>query len=300
MKLCPYCNQKISFFGTLFGGIDHTECNSEAIKHINFLRNYLKKEVMLGRFNKIAPNEFTEAQNFLSGTLEAKEAMAAGFDDAVEEMCDDISLDDEELQKIERFLIDFETRFPEAKPGEVSTKEYVRNMLNQYGSFRTLGQGRILYELQKGILPNIQAPAGLMLNKNETFIYSWNSVRCSILNVKTRYRGRSTGGTYRISKNFSIRHTEHRGKPVAYTEWKDVGSGILLVTNKHLIFLGDVRDVKERFSKISSLDPTSDGFIVNLSLKTRPAVRFTMSGSSRDVWFASNMILKAPLFEENT
>ena len=101
MKLCPYCNQKISFFGTLFGGIDHTECNSEAIKHMNFLKDYLRKEVMLGRFNKIVPNEFAEAQKFLSGTLEAEEAMAAGFDEAVEEMCDDISLDDEELQKIE-------------------------------------------------------------------------------------------------------------------------------------------------------------------------------------------------------
>ena len=294
MKQCPYCNQKISFFGTLFGGINHTECNSEASKHRNFIRNYVKSEVMLGRFNKIAPNEFAEAQKFLSGTLEIEESTAAGFDDAVEEMCDDISLDDEELQKITNFIKDFETRFPDAKTGEPSTEEYVKNMLDLYGSYRTLGQARILYELQKGILPEMQPPTGLMLNKNETFIYSWDSVRCSILNVKTRFRGRSTGGTYRISKNFSLRHTEHRGEPVAYTEWKDIGSGILSVTNKHLIFLGGKRDVKERFTNISSLDPTSDGFIVNLSLKTRPAVRFTMSGSSRDAWFASNVILKAP------
>ena len=294
MKQCPYCNQKISFFGTLFGGIDHSVCNAEATKHISFIRNYIKSEVMLGRFNKIAPNEFAEAQKFLSGTLELEEATAAGFDDAVELMCDDISLDDEELQKIENFISDFETRFPDTKPGETPTEEYVKNMLDQYGSFKTLSQARILYELQKSILPEMQPPTGLMLNKNETFIYSWDSVRCSILNVKTRFRGRSTGGTYRINKNFSLRHTEHRGKPVAYTEWKDIGSGILSVTNKHLIFLGDKRDVKEKFSNISSLDPTSDGFIVNLSLKTRPAVRFTMSGSSREVWFASNLILKAP------
>ena len=294
MKQCSYCNQKISFFGTLFGGIDHSECNAEASKHRSFIRNYIKSEVMLGRFNKIAPNEFAEAQKFLSGTLEIEESTAAGFDDAVEEMCDDISLDDEELQKITNFIKDFETRFPDTKTGEPSTEEYVKNMLDRYGSYRTLGQARILYELQKGILPEMQPPTGLMLNKNETFIYSWESVRCSVLNVKTRFKGRSTGGTYRIAKNFSIRHTEHRGEPVAYTEWKDIGSGILSVTNKHLIFMGDKRDVKERFSNISSLDPTSDGFIVNLSLKTRPAVRFTMSGSSREVWFASNLILKAP------
>ena len=84
MKQCSYCNQKISFFGTLFGGIDHSECNAEASKHRSFIRNYIKSEVMLGRFNKIAPNEFAEAQKFLSGTLEIEESTAAGFDDAVE------------------------------------------------------------------------------------------------------------------------------------------------------------------------------------------------------------------------
>ena len=75
MKECPYCNQKISFFGTLFGGIDHKKCNSDAAKHKSFLRKYLKSEVMLGRFNKIAPNEFSEAQKYLSGTLEAEEVL---------------------------------------------------------------------------------------------------------------------------------------------------------------------------------------------------------------------------------
>ena len=63
MKQCSYCNQKISFFGALFGGIDHTECNAEATKHRGFIRNYIKSEVMLGRFNKIAPNEFAEANS---------------------------------------------------------------------------------------------------------------------------------------------------------------------------------------------------------------------------------------------
>ena len=39
MKQCSYCNQKISFFGALFGGIDHTECNAEANKHIKSYKN---------------------------------------------------------------------------------------------------------------------------------------------------------------------------------------------------------------------------------------------------------------------
>ena len=299
MKLCPYCNTKISFFGTAFGGIDHTKCNSDAAKHKSFVRSYVKNEALSGKFNKIAPNEFNDAQKYFSNTPELEESMAAGFDDAVEEMCDDVMLDDKELNDLENFINDLTTRFQDNDPNEPSTREYVINMLSQYGALSTIADARTIYQLRQGIAPNIQPPAGLMLNKNETFIYSWGSVRCSTLNVKTKYRGRSTGGSYRIAKNFSIRHTEHRGRPISYSEWNNKGSGVLAVTNKHIFFLGDgdKGDVKERFSRISSIDPTSDGFIVNLDLKTRPAVRFTISGTSRAAWFASNIVLAAPLFE---
>ncbi len=298
MKLCPYCNKKISFFGTTFGGIEHTKCNSDAEKHKSFVRSYVKNEALSGRFNKIAPNEFNDAQKYFSNTPELEESMAAGFDDAVEEMCDDVMLDDKELNDLENFINDLTTRFQDNDANEPSTREYVIKMLSQYGALKTIADARTLYQLRQGIAPNIQPPAGLMLNKNETFIYYWGSVQCSTLNVKTKFRGRSTGGSYRISKKFSIRHTEHRGRPVSYSEWNNKGSGVLAITNKHIFFLGDgdKGDVKERFSRISSIDPTSDGFIVNLDLKTRPAVRFTISGTSRDAWFASNIVLAAPTF----
>ena len=289
MNLCPYCNQKISFFGTLFGGIDHTKCNADAKKFKSYIRNYIKQEALLGKFDRKAPKEFFSAEEYLPRD-EMETQFAAGYDDAVEEMCDDLLLDDEELKNLEGFIGEFANSF---KPSEY---EYMMKMLNRYGTSRTLHQARTLYDLKQGKLIQREPPTGLFLNKNETFIYSWTSVKCSTLNVKTKYKGRSTGGTYRISKNFSIRHTEHRGRPIPYTEWTSKGYGTMVITNKHLIFLGDgdKGDVKEKFSKITSIDPTSDGFIVNLSLKTRPAVRFTLSGTSRDAWFASNIILMAP------
>jgi hypothetical protein len=289
MNLCPYCSQRISFFGTFFGGINHTKCNADAKKHKNYLRRYIKQEALLGRFDRRAPEEFFSAEKYLS--LDEIEAQfAAGYDDAVEEMCDDLVLDDNELKNLEDFIGEF------ARIYKPSSYEHMMKMLNRFDTSRTLHQARTLYKLNQGKLIQRKPPIGLFLNKNETFIYSWASVKCSTLNVKTKYKGRSTGGSYRISKNFSIRHTEHRGRPINYTEWTDKGYGVMAVTNKHLFFLGDgdKGDVKERFSSISSIDPTSDGFIINLTLKTRPAVRFTLSGTSRDAWFASNIIMMAP------
>ena len=289
MNLCPYCNKKISSFGTFFGGIDHTKCNADAKKHKSYLRNYIKQEALLGRFDRRAPEEYFSAKEYLSRD-EIDAQFAAGYDDAVEEMCDDLVLDDKELKKLEDFIGEL------AKIYKPSAYEYMLKMLDRYGTSRTLQQARTLYELKQGKLIQRKPPTGLFLNKNETFIYSWASVRCSTLNVKTKFKGRSTGGSYRIAKNFSIRHTEHRGKPIAYTEWTSKGYGVMAVTNKHLFFLGDgdKGDLKERFSSISSIDPTNDGFIVNLTLKTRPAVRFTLAGTSRDAWFASNIIMMAP------
>ena len=85
--------------------------------------------------------------------------------------------------------------------------------------------------------------------------------------------------------------------PVKYTINSGKTYEVHVAVNNNPIVDGYYADPEILYSNKTSkyyLYPTSDGFIVNLSLKTRPAVRFTMSGSSRDAWFASNVILKAP------
>ena len=57
---------------------------------------------------------------------------------------------------------------------------------------------------------------------------------------------------------------------------------------------GETRDIKERLSKVISLEPVSDGFIVNINLKTRPAYRFEMN--SGEAWMASNFLMGAQEF----
>ena len=68
----------------------------------------------------------------------------------------------------------------------------------------------------------------------------------------------------------------------------------MVLTNNHLFFLldGQGRDVKEMLKNIISIDPLEDGFIVNTSLQTRPAHRFSMDDQNV-AWIASNFILNA-------
>ena len=48
--------------------------------------------------------------------------------------------------------------------------------------------------------------------KGEEFIFRSNLLCAgSILNVKTRYAGHSTGASYQLTKKTRIRHSQHRG-----------------------------------------------------------------------------------------
>jgi hypothetical protein len=163
--------------------------------------------------------------------------------------------------------------------------------LGNRDNFTGIIYGNQLYRLKNDLeLNKIDLPSGILLQKNEIPIMNIYNVSCHHLNVKTKYRGGSTGGSYRLSSQLTIRHSEHRGRPVSYSEWDRAGTGDLILTNKHLYFLGDgsARDHKEKLSSIISFDPTSDGFIVNLNFKTRPAVRFQMD--EREAFYCTNML----------
>ena len=283
MSLCRYCNQKISWFG----GIDHSVCEANAKNHKSNIHAYIKRSILEGTFDiRNTSKEFNKAEKYLSAN-EVQKAIAYGYDAAVINIIDDTIVDNEEEKNWSAFRENLETNLNQTF-GEVS------EWLNIYDTDKLLHMAITLNKLKKGQAPDNSPPSSLMLTKGEKFLYSWSNIGGHALNVKKKYKGSSTGGSYRLTKKFSLRHNQFRGKPVIYSEWDSIGSGELTLTNKYLCFLGygKTRDIKEKLSSIISLDPTDDGFIVNIDLKTRPAYRFSMQ-SSKIAWMASNIILNA-------
>lgn len=230
----------------------------------------------------IAENFETNKDNFLEiydQEAGISEALIYSFDKVITPKLDDFLIDDQELKDLNNFFRELEQIYP-------------INLLdldagNKYG----IVHGNQLYKLKNDMdLNEIDLPPGILLQKNESPIVHITNVKCHLLNIKTKYRGRSTGGSYRLSSKLTIRHSEHRGRPVSYSEWDLVGRGDLVLTNKHIYFLGDgsVRDHKEKLTSIISYDPTSDGFILNLTFKTRPAVRYQMN--EHDAFYCTNML----------
>jgi len=261
-------------------------------------KSYIKL-ILLEEFQKIKTildaqtlNEFTKsiAKNFeTSKSLLLKEfddegdisaALFAAFNKVITPMLDDFLVDDQESKDLESLYAELVKIMP----------LNLANLGNR-DNFTGIIYGNQLYRLKNDLeLNKIDLPSGILLQKNEIPIMNIYKVSCHLLNVKTKYRGRSTGGSYRLSSKLTIRHSEHRGRPISYSEWDRAGTGDLILTNKHLYFLGDgsARDHKEKLSSIISFDPTSDGFIVNLNFKTRPAVRFQMD--EREAFYCTNML----------
>jgi len=261
-------------------------------------KNYVKV-ILLEEFEKIQTlsdaqtlNEFTKsiAKNFeTSKSLLLEEfddegdisaALLSAFNKVITPMLDDFLVDDQESKDLESLYAELVKIMP-------------LNLVNlgNRDNFTGIIYGNQLYRLKNDLeLNKIDLPSGILLQKNEIPIMNIYNVSCHLLNVKTKYRGRSTGGSYRLSSKLTIRHSEHRGRPISYSEWDRAGTGDLILTNKHLYFLGDgsARDHKEKLSSIISFDPTSDGFIVNLNFKTRPAVRFQMD--EREAFYCTNML----------
>ena len=270
-----------------------------------FQRYILKNEgricvmqILAGEFRKIRTSSDAQILNKFTDSIAKKfetnkdlllkkfdqesgisEALTFSFDEVLTPKLDDFLIDDQELEDIENFY-------------QALQKIYLLDLLkldasNRYG----IVHGNQLYRLKNDLeLNKIDLPPGILLQKNEHPIVHIANVKCHHLNIKTKYRGRSTGGSYRLSSKLTIRHSEHRGRPVSYSEWDLVGRGELVLTNKHIYFLGEgsARDHKEKLGNIISYDPTSDGFIANLNFKTRPAVRYQMN--EHNAFYCTNML----------
>ena len=245
----------------------------ERAKNVNDLTNSIAK------YYEVSKEEFMESVNDDSIL---SENLRYAFDNLITPLLDDFLIDEEELQKLEEIFLVLRNIMPFSLAG--------------LSNSTTAGimYGNQLYRLKNNHeLNEVSLPAGIMLQRNEQPIMSFNDVGCYSLNIKTKYRGRSTGGSYRISSRLTVRHSEHRGRPINYSEWDNIGKGKLVLTNKHIYFLGDgqARDHKEKINSIISFEPTSDGFIVNLNFKTRPAVRYKMD--EHCAFYCTNMLSMA-------
>lgn len=109
-----------------------------------------------------------------------------------------------------------------------------------------------------GNIPNIEAPDGILLKKDEFTVMTDTSVKYCQEKTKTTYYG--GGGSVRIMKGVTIRGGKAIPVKEDYLATLDVGR--LTLTNKRLIFSGNRKSTTIPLTKIASIDKYSDAIAI--------------------------------------
>ncbi len=113
-----------------------------------------------------------------------------------------------------------------------------------------------------GRLPDITpklASIPIILGKEEIIHWAGEANFYEERAVRTSY---STGGSVRVAKGVWVRS----GKTISsysHSEWKQVGTGTLFLTNKRILFAGQMRSLEHRLDKLRVLEEQDDGIILN-------------------------------------
>lgn len=149
-----------------------------------------------------------------------------------------------------------------------------------------IGQAMVLKDLAKGILPNKQISVPVLLGKGECALWVYHDVKMLQEKVQREYRGRTGGFSFRICKGVTYRTGQFKGHPVEHSYMETIGTGSMVVTNKHIYFHCPTASVKVPFSKLVGVTPYSDG--IELHKDEAKPKRIVFQGF--DSWFVVNVL----------
>ncbi len=159
-------------------------------------------------------------------------------------------------------------------------------------SYLKLVKAAVIRDLCEGKVPSrlqIDGQLPLVLQKGEQVIWVFKDAKYYESRTRTHYVGGSHGVSLRVMKGVYYRVGAFRGDPVQTTALVHVDTGLLVVTNKHLTFIGPQKSVRLKHEKIISCIPYSDGIgICRDAATAKPQIFVTDDG-----WFTYNVIVNA-------
>lgn len=163
------------------------------------------------------------------------------------------------------------------------------NKLDQRGCMTKLVKAAVLRDLQKGTPKtrvSLDIPLPFKLQKREVVLWAFPKTRLIERITKRKITGGSTGASFRVMKGVYWRVGAFKGVPVSWDETHHTDTGLLVLTNKHLLFSGPVRNQRIAYSRLASIDPYSDAIEVQRDAATaKPQIFRDIDGQ-----FAYNII----------
>lgn len=164
--------------------------------------------------------------------------------------------------------------------------------LSKRDAFMKLVKAAVIRDLCEGKVPErlkLDGQLPVAMQKDEKLIWVFQNVRYFESRTRTHYVGGSQGMSFRVMKGVYYRVGAFRGDPVQTTANVHIDTGMLVVTNKHLTFVGPQKSVRLKHEKIISHTPYSDGIGVCRDAATAKPQMFVTD----DGWFTYNVIVNA-------
>lgn len=148
-------------------------------------------------------------------------------------------------------------------------------------------QAEILRRLQSGLpLKQNIINIPIMLTQGEFVIWTYNNICMYQEKITREWVGRHGGMSFRIMKGVYYRTGSSKGHPVERSSMENMGTGILILTNKNICFHTSNRSIKIPYKKIVGMTPYSDG--IEIHQDGTKAQRQVFQGF--DSWFMMNLL----------
>lgn len=206
---------------------------------------------------------------------QVKEALIAGWEEAVQHFLEDGNLEAGEESRLAAYA---------------EHLGFSQEDLNKKGFYTKFVQGAVLRELMEGKIPkrfNVIGALPFNFQKSETLVWAFTNVAYYEERSRRHYVGGSHGVSFRIAKGVYYRIGSFKGYPVETQEKVRVDTGILAVTTKHIYFGGERKSFRVPYNKIVSFTPYSDGIGIQRDASSaKPQIFVTGDG-----WFTYNLVV---------
>lgn len=194
-------------------------------------------------------------------------------EDLINGFLDDSVIDDEE----------------EARLAVIMSALYVsEDDMRDSSTFQKVIQSRIIRNLQAGTM--VETPFSgesfpVLIGKKENVFWCYDNIECLEEKTGSKIVGGSRGVSLRICKGVYYRVGNAKGTAVKYEYTESIGKGLLVITDKNIIFSGE-KSIKIPLAKLISYTPYRNGLTLQKDgVRAKPV---TFIGF--DPWFAINLI----------
>lgn len=273
MGICKICGEKAGWLRSY-----HKECRQRYDAGKKLVDAIIIDAVRHGINRDVVEEKVSEfANTFHLDLVGVKPVLLSAWDTAVQDAMSDNVLSKEE----EKRLMDMVHFF-----GSDSQE------LVQRPAYHTLVKGAVIRDLCEGKMPTqiqIAGPLPVVLQKGEQVIWVFKDTKYYENQTQTKYVGGSHSMNFQVMKGVYYRVGAFQGNPVQTTSLVHVDTGLLVVTNKHLTFVGPKKSVRLKYERIISLTPHSDGVgVCGDAEAAKPQIFVTNDG-----WFTYNVIANA-------